>query len=125
MLEERDQAAQLYELVFGCMKTGAVVSVSCAGLIQTSAGIAAACGEQWEKAEQHFETALRQAHEVPHRIEQPAVRRWQAWMLLSCDEPGDRERAREMLTEAIGMYREIGTPKHLDIAETMLAGAGD
>ncbi len=94
-------------------------------LIETSAAIAAACGERWDVAEQHFETALRQAHDIPALVPQPEVRRWHAWMLLNRDEPGDRERARELLNEAIAMYREIGMPKHLEIAEAMLAEAAD
>ena len=44
-------------------------------------------------------------------------------MLLSRDGPGDRERARQLLLKAIEMYREIGMPKHLELAETMLARA--
>ena len=35
--------------------------------------------------------------------------------------PGDREKARELLTEAIDLYREIGMPKHLEMAEELLA----
>ena len=34
--------------------------------------------------------------------------------------PGDREKARELLNEAIAMYREIGMPKHLEIAQALL-----
>ena len=34
-----------------------------------------------------------------------------------------REKARELLTEAIDLYREIGMPKHLEMAEELLAGA--
>ena len=84
------------------------------------AGIAAAAAGQWEKAEEHYKTALRQAHELPHKIEQPEVRRWYARMLLDRDAPGDRDRARELLTEAIEMYRRIGMPKHVQMAERML-----
>ena len=36
---------------------------------------------------------------------------------------GDREKAREVLTEAIDLYREIGMPVHLEMAEELLAGA--
>jgi hypothetical protein len=32
----------------------------------------------------------------------------------------DRARARELLTEAIAMYRRIGTPKHVEMAEALL-----
>ena len=34
--------------------------------------------------------------------------------------PGDRENARELLTEAIAMYRQIGMPKHVGMAEALL-----
>jgi hypothetical protein len=91
-------------------------------------GARTAAGEQREKAEEHYQTALRQAHELPHRIEQPEVRRWYARMLIDRDAPGDpstgsgrdRDRARELLTEAIAMYRRIGMPKHVEMAEALL-----
>lgn len=49
------------------------------------------------------------------------MQRWYASMLLERDAPGDREPARELLTEAIAMYRRIGMPKHIEIAEALLA----
>ena len=52
---------------------------------------------------------------------QPEVRRWYARMLLDRDDPGDRDKAFRLLTEAITMYREIGMPKHLEMAEEMLS----
>jgi hypothetical protein len=69
----------------------------------------------------HFATALQQAHTLPHRIAQPDVRRCHAWMLHRRDAPGDRERARKMLTEALAMYREIGMAGHIGLAEAALA----
>ena len=84
------------------------------------AGIAAASGRRWEEAETHYQTALRQAHEIPFRSEQPEVRRRYAQMLLDRNAPGDRDRARSMLDEAVGMYQAIGMPRHLDLAEGML-----
>ena len=62
------------------------------------------------------------AHEMPVRTEQPEVRRWYARMLLDRGEPGDEERARELLDEAILMYEEIGMPRHLEMAREMLRG---
>jgi len=41
-------------------------------------------------------------------------------MLIDRDGPGDRDKARELLTEAIEMYRRIGMPKHVEMAETLL-----
>jgi hypothetical protein len=54
-------------------------------------------------------------------IQQPEVRRWYARMLIDRDGPGDRDKARQLLTEAIAMYRQIGMPKHVEMAETILA----
>ena len=48
------------------------------------------------------------------------MRRWYARMLIDRDGPGDRDKARELLTEAIAMYRKIGMPKHVEMAEALL-----
>ncbi len=56
---------------------------------------------------------------MPHKIAQPDVRRWYAWMLNDRNEPGDRDKARTLLGEAIEMYRTIGMPKHVEMAERM------
>jgi len=137
VLGERNEAAKLYPLVLEAIDTGAVIPWLGDRLLQTVAGIAAAAGEQWEQAEGHFETALRQAHEIPVVIEQPEVRRWYARMLIdrarsehpepvegrpSRSSGADLEKARQLLTEAIAMYRRIGMPKHVEMAETLLSG---
>ncbi|MEE8550188.1 MAG: AAA family ATPase [Gemmatimonadota bacterium] len=121
VLGERDEAAKLYPLVLDAIDMGALMRPFCDGLLQTVAGIAAAAGGQWELAEEHYQTALQQAHELPHKIAQPEVRRWYARMLIDRDGPGDRDKARELLTEAVAMYRKIGMPKHLEMAEAMLS----
>ena len=36
------------------------------------------------------------------------------------DAPGDRDKARQLLAEAVAMYREIGMPKHGEMAEELL-----
>jgi tetratricopeptide (TPR) repeat protein len=120
VLGERDEAAQLYPLTLDAIATGVLAPWGGLRLLETTAGIAAACGGQWEKAEEHFQTALRQAHELPHKIEQPEVRRWYARMLIDRAQPGDRDKARELLTEAVAMYRQMGMPKHVEMAERML-----
>ena len=74
-----------------------------------------------EAAQSHFETALKQAHELPHKIAQPEVRRWYARMLLDRNTPGDRDKARILLGEATEMYRTIGMPKHLEMVAKMTA----
>jgi tetratricopeptide (TPR) repeat protein len=123
VLGERQEAAKLYPLVLEAVDTGAVV-LWYSPLLHAVAGMAATAGEQWEKAEEHYQTALRQAHEIPVVIEQPEVRRWYARMLIDRDAPGDRDKARELLTEAVAMYRRIGMPKHVEMAEAILGEIG-
>jgi class 3 adenylate cyclase/tetratricopeptide (TPR) repeat protein len=120
VLGEREEAAKLYPLVEEAIDSRALLRETGVGLLQTAAGVAAAAGRQWKKAEQHYQTALRQAHEIPVVLEQPEVRRWYARMLVDRNAPGDREKARQLLTEAIAMYRHIGMPKHVEMAEELL-----
>jgi tetratricopeptide (TPR) repeat protein len=120
LLGERDEASKLYPLVLEAIDTGLLINWTGDRLPQSIAGMAAAAGGQWDKAQEHYETALRQAHELPVVMEQPGVRRWYARMLIDRNAPGDRDKARELLTEAIAMYRRIGMPKHVEMTEALL-----
>jgi len=120
VLGERAEAAKLYPRVLEGMKTGAVFPGYSVRLIDTLAGIAAGAGGKWVQAEEHFRTALRRAEELPHVIEQPEARRFYARMLLDRNAPGDRDKAFRLLTEAVAMYKKIGMPKHVEMAEAML-----
>ncbi len=123
LLGERAEASKLYPSLLELCNTGIRTSGLHVRLVQAVAGIAAACGGQWAKAEEHYQRALRQAQEIPVVIEQPEVRRFYARMLIDRDGPGDRDKARELLTEAIDMYRKIGMPKHVEMAEALLSEA--
>jgi tetratricopeptide (TPR) repeat protein len=120
VLEEWHEAAELYPLALAAIATKNVMRAGFYGLVQTTAGIAATAARQWDQAEEHFDTALKQAHEIPYIIEQPEVRRWYALMLIERDGPDDRKKARTLLNEAIQMYNEIGMPKHLEMAEELM-----
>ena len=121
VLGRRQEAADLHPLVVRGIEKGPAISLQCCRLWQMVAGIAAACGEHWDAAQEHYETALRQAHELPHKIAQPEVRRWYARMLFDRNAPGDRDKARTMLGEATEMYHTICMPKHLEMVEKMSA----
>jgi hypothetical protein len=71
-------------------------------------------------AEEHFGTALRQAEELPFAIEDAETRRWYARMLLDRNGPGDADRARSLVEEAIPIYRRIGMPRHEELARALL-----
>ena len=123
VIGERDRAHTLYPWTLELMKGGMVMP---AGMMltlnETSAGIAAACGAQWETAERHHQAALRQADEMPNKIEQPHTRRWYARMRIDREGPGDKEKARRLLDEAIEMYGTLGMPRHLEMAKETLNG---
>ena len=112
VLGERASAAALYPLLVEFLQTGEVLTVVQGRLIERMAGVAAAAGERWDAAEQHYSAAMRQADELPHQIEQAETRRFYAQMLLHRDRPGDREHARRISEEAIGIYRRMGMPRH-------------
>ena len=117
----KQDVAVLYATIERGMKKGHERGISWHfRLWQMVAGIAAACGERWDTAQDHFETALKQAQEMPHKIAQPEVRRWYAQMLIDRNAAGDRDKARTLLGEAIEMYQAIGMPKHLEMTERML-----
>jgi len=113
-------AFKLYPLLEQMINGGNIMPFHCDRLLETAAGIAASAGRQWDKAEEHYRKALQQARDLPHRLEQPEVRRFYAGMLLERNGPGDAHRARELLGEAVAMYRELGMPKHVDMAQALL-----
>jgi serine/threonine protein kinase/tetratricopeptide (TPR) repeat protein len=122
VLGKRAECAELYPVMRRWRDEGGVVFWTF-GLTEKLSGMAAAAGEKWGDAERHFEEALREAERLPHAVERPEVRRWYARMLLDRGFPGDRERARTLLTEARVAYDEIGMPKHVEMADALLKEA--
>ena len=123
LLGQADVAASLYPMVLEALDTGTVTEFQTMELLQTGAGTAASAGGQWEEAEGHYRTALRQAHELPHRTAQPEVRRWYARMLLDRKASGDADRARTLLDEAQESYEQLGMPRHVAMARDLLKSA--
>jgi len=114
----RTRAAGLYPHFLELERMGFVGGFG--GLTETAAGIAAAAGERWDDAEEHFERALRAANEMPHVPEQADIRYWHAWMLLARRAAGDVERSRAMLEEAIPMFDRAGRKRRKRESEELL-----
>ena len=87
------------------------------GLVETIAGIAAACGGLWSEAEGHYEKALRLTRDLPHRLHQPEVQRWYAQMLVQRSGEGDNDRARELLDQSVSGFTELEMPRHVEMAQ--------
>ncbi len=120
VLGEDERAAALYPLLAEPLKW---VKIGCFGAMmpETAAGISAAAGRQWDNAAAHFETALRYAEDVPHKLEQPQVRYWYAKMLVGRGEEGDHEKARSLLDKSVSEFTALGMPRHLEMAQALIA----
>jgi tetratricopeptide (TPR) repeat protein len=120
ILGEREAAAAFYPLVVEALAIETVVTFDASHLLETVAGIAAAAGGQWDVAERHYRTAMRQADEMPFISEQAEARYWYARMRIERDGPGDRDQARALLHAALKVYRKIGMPWHIDRTEALI-----
>lgn len=122
---DRERARTLYGLVNEALATGVVLRQVDGRLVQTSAAMVAARAGVWDEAEVHFESALRQAEELPHLIERPNVRDAYARFLLVRGGRGDRERAHRLLIEAVDGFHARGMRRHETRAEELLSGLTD
>src|SRR6202167_2545364 len=93
ILGERSKAGELYPLVRELVDTGAVMLWPIFRFTHTVAGMAAAAARQWEAAQEHFQTALRQAESVPHHLERAEVHFFHAIPQLDRSAPRDRDEA--------------------------------
>jgi tetratricopeptide (TPR) repeat protein len=114
-----NEAAALRPLTEELLQTGAW-TYSLLSPFQTIAGIAAACAGDWEAAEPHHLTAIRQTDRAPYRHLQPVAREWYAKMLRDRDRPGDDARANSLLDEAVSMYEALGLPRRASLAREWL-----
>lgn len=120
LLGRREEAAALIEPAEDFVGTG--VQYLRSQMSSTIAGIAATCAREWSRAEAHHQLAIRQA-DAAYRVSQPHARLWYADMLLSRNAPGDRERARSLLSEALSLYESMGMPGFARRTSARLAAA--
>jgi tetratricopeptide (TPR) repeat protein len=124
ILGETKHAARMYELLLPyASHTGATADYICTGSMARSLGILATAMSEWEKAEQHFDEALAMNESVGGRPWAARTRHDLARMLLARDEPGDRERASDLLTEVIATYGKFGMAQMQERAQSLLEGS--
>ena len=124
MVGERGRAAELYPLVHELLESGTKCMALEVRFPETVAGIAAGAAGDWERAEQHFLAARKQALELPHPLEEAELRRFHAMMLIDRAASGDRERARRLLGEALAIYTRIGMSRHVELTRKLLDQSG-
>jgi class 3 adenylate cyclase/tetratricopeptide (TPR) repeat protein len=96
----------------------------CLGSSSRPLGLLAAALHRWDEAERHFADALAMNSRMGAR---PWVARTQfnyAQMLLAREEPGDREKARGLLQEALGAAQQMELVKLARDCEGLLPAVG-
>jgi tetratricopeptide (TPR) repeat protein len=110
LVRDQSAAARLYDLLLPYnrgMYSGISGAISY-GAMARRLGLLAAVMSRWEEAERHFEAALAMHAKARAR---PFLARTQyeyAGMLLSRAAPGDREKARGLLSQALAVAEELG-----------------
>jgi class 3 adenylate cyclase/tetratricopeptide (TPR) repeat protein len=117
-------AGRLHDLMREAIATGAVMRQFDGRLLQTAAGMAAARAGRSEAAEEHFDIALRQVSDLPHRLERPHVLHGYARLLLERGGRANADRAHEHADAAVRDYSAIGMSRHVALARELLSAAG-
>jgi tetratricopeptide (TPR) repeat protein len=121
VLGESTLLAKLYPRIREAASTEMVSSFAGFQQFKKVGGLAAAGIGKYDEAESFFRNALEEAERIPIKLEQPEIRRWYAKMLIERNAAGDRDKARELIEEAIDEYRSLGMPRHLEMAKELLA----
>ncbi|MBW3589803.1 MAG: AAA family ATPase [Actinobacteria bacterium] len=118
-LDEKQRAGELYPFAFKVMELGSKARLFDFRPVETIAGLSAAGARDWDKAERHLKAGIAQARMFGVYDQESESRQLYAEALLDRGRPGDREKALELLEEAIEMYRRVGMTRHLSDAEDL------
>ncbi|MEE8370356.1 MAG: hypothetical protein V3S00_06280, partial [Dehalococcoidia bacterium] len=104
------RAAVLYDLLLPYAERNVITQgfTEYGGSVSQYLGLLAASLERWEGAEKHFEDALEMNTRMGARPWLVHTQHDYADMLLRRDEPGDREKALELVSEALNAAQEMG-----------------
>jgi hypothetical protein len=72
------------------------------------------------RAPDHFETAIRQADTLPHRLLQPTARYWYGRLLVDEPHSAERARGRAMIEAAATDFRTLEMVTYANLAERFL-----
>ncbi len=124
LLSHREVAAALYDVVSRYPDQNATSGTGASGgAMARSLGQLATTLERWDDAERHFDYALDLNGTMGHRPALAQTRMNHGQMLLRRDGPGDREKARSLLTQALEAGGEMGMARVAADCERLLATA--
>jgi hypothetical protein len=72
------------------------------------------------RARDHFETAIRQADELPLRLLQRTARYWYGRLLVDDPHPAEQVRGRAMIAAAATDFRSLEMVTYANLAEQLL-----
>lgn len=120
-LEDRDRAAIFYSLLLPHARLNPLASGEVAlGSVERYLGILASTTSRWTEAARHFEDALAMNESMGARPWLAHTQHDYARMLLDHGSPGDRERAYQLLDQALAIYRELGMESYAASAGALL-----
>jgi tRNA A-37 threonylcarbamoyl transferase component Bud32/tetratricopeptide (TPR) repeat protein len=125
LIGDRELCGGLYPAANAWIETGLVAWIAVGPSIpspQLTAGVAAHAAGLFDRARDHFETAIRQAHELPIRLLQPTARYWYGCMLLEDPRVEEQARGHAMLEEAAADFRTLEMVTYANLAEKRLRG---
>jgi eukaryotic-like serine/threonine-protein kinase len=121
-LGESEHSSRLYALLLPYAGRNALCHPGSAlGSVSRYLGIAATTLARWSDAEPHFEDALAANARMGARPWLAHTQDDYARMLLERDDPGDRDKAQELLAAALATYRELGMVGPLTKATALAA----
>jgi class 3 adenylate cyclase/tetratricopeptide (TPR) repeat protein len=117
------EASRFYEPIREIADRSVVFASGSFPLVSRVLGMIASANGCWEPASAHFTDAIEQAKKLGARKELIEVNYWFGCMLI--DQGGEERRAQayEHLDQAREGYRSMGMPRHLEMVESLRAGA--
>jgi class 3 adenylate cyclase/tetratricopeptide (TPR) repeat protein len=120
VLGAADEAAELYDAMVELAATESLMRSYDYRLLDSLLGIAATCARDWDRAEPHFQAAIRRAQELPMRLEDLDAHRFYARMLTARGARGDKDTAHDLVTHAIDGYVALEMPRHVEMARALV-----
>jgi len=121
-LRDRDRAAILYRLLLPHRRLNAVAADEMiVGSVARYLGTLAATDLRWEDAAGHFEDALEMNARLGTRPWSAHTQRDYGQMLMYRDASGDREKAGQLLAQALATYNELGMKTYAARTSSLLS----